>query len=134
MGQHHTATEPFDPEFDIPYTLHPDGNVTDSSVNYLPPVMVDDPEGGDIVIDSAEWSALKGYTGQHGYHGAIMHPSEQWGQWAIDALKEAGDSMGPDYRGAPVTFAVVEAMDEDGSYPDGDAIGWVVIYRVERAA
>lgn len=70
------------------------------------------------------WRALTGNTGQHGYNGAVMHPSELWSQCHIDDLLAAADT--PDRR--PIYFAVVEVRDENGEYPDGDPIGWAVVY------
>lgn len=133
MGRTNTTEAPFEPDFDAPYTLSPTGEVSESNVPYLPTVYIGSLTGDDVLIEGDGWSTLTNHSGQHGYSGAIMHPSEQWGQWAIDALIEQGKAMGPDYTDAPVTFAVVEVADEDLSYPDGDAIGWAVIYKVEGA-
>lgn len=67
-------------EFDLTYSA-----ITGEYVGgYVPHVEADsayDADGIDVLIDGnpenlAEWSAIAGKTHQHGYRGAIMHPSE----------------------------------------------------------
>lgn len=111
----------FDPEFDYVYTLTTAGEIVTTDLSA--PDVQHSP-GGDVLIESGmptQWRALTGYTGQYGYSGAVMHPSEQWGEWAINALRERAD-------GADISFSVVEVRDADGSFPDGDPIGWAVTY------
>lgn len=83
---------------------------------FAPDVAID-PRGDVAVTDG--WHVITGKTGQHGYSGAIMHPSE----FADDAmiLRWAQDA-------GATHFAIVEVRDEDGNYPDGDPIGWAVAY------
>ena len=71
-------------EFD--HVIHVDwnGDVTDAPIDaslWAPDVhfIEDAPRGeDDILIDSRDdgWTALKGFTGQYSYNGAILHPSE----------------------------------------------------------
>lgn len=128
------------PEFNHVYQLHlgndPDGStagyVTDQHADgrpwgYAPDVT--NSELNDIEIattdsDLPKWQALTGNSGQHGYTGAVMHPSEQWSQCHIDDLLDAADQ--PD--SVILYFAIVEVRDEDGDFPDGDPIGWAVVY------
>jgi hypothetical protein len=125
----------FDPEFDTAYAVDPKGRAFQATaVHYIPTVEVTldiDSDGIDVLIDGmpdnlSEWSTLTGYTGQYGYRGAVMHPSELWQPAMLEELAGLADT-GDD---AITLFAVVEVRDDDGSYPDGDAIGWAVIYRV----
>ena len=113
-------------EFDSTYSARTGEHVCGL---YIPTVEDDgafDAEGYDVLIDgmpdnlSTGWRAVIGKTQQHGYRGCIMHPSEtatdeQIREWVRDA---GGD-----------VFAIVEVRDDDGSLPDGDPIGWAVIYR-----
>ncbi len=112
-------TTTFNPEFDFTYRINADGNITEARDEYSPEVSHD--PGNDVCVESG-WDVLTGFTGQYGYNGAVMHPSEQWGDWAVNALREqASDS--------DVVFCIVEVRDEDGGFPDGDPIGWAVAYK-----
>lgn len=58
-------------------------------VSYAPEVYHS--ETNDIEIQGDGWQALTGYTGQYGYDGAVMHPSEYiGGTLADDILATAG--------------------------------------------
>lgn len=127
------ATLTFEPEFDHIYVIDGEGRIADRddllrSTSIWAPEVINDPTE-DVYISAEGWSVLKGHTGQHGYNGAVMHPSEQWGQWAIDALAaEAGDGY--------VVFAVTEVrpdLDEQDNddYSDETPIGWAVVWQVE---
>ena len=57
-------------EFDCPFRVDADGNVTDAHEFYAPTVY-------DEEIDSDRWEFFSaGYTGQYGYNGPVMHNSE----------------------------------------------------------
>jgi len=130
-------TAHFHPEFNAVYGIDREGNILAPDGEYAPDV-THDPDG-DVLIDggptksasnnsfdvNSGWDVLTGHTGQYGYRGAVMHPSELWGAWAIDHLTTIADSDLIEY----VLFAVVEVRDEDGDYPEGDPIGWAVIYK-----
>lgn len=96
----------------------------------IPTVEIDNDAVHGVLLDGAprttaieypgKWYALTGYSQQHGYRGAVMHPSETMSDEAVrEAVREAGGDL----------FALVEVRDEDGSYPDGDAIGWAIVYK-----
>ncbi|QWY80575.1 hypothetical protein SEA_QUAMMI_89 [Microbacterium phage Quammi] len=76
-------------------------------------------------LAAGKWEVLTGSTGQHGYNGAVMHPSEQWSQCHVDDLVRLAD-----HPGHALLFTIVEVRDEDGSLPDGDPIGWAVAYKL----
>ncbi|MBT2484785.1 MULTISPECIES: hypothetical protein [unclassified Microbacterium] len=113
-------------EFDSTYSALTGENVGGV---YIP--TVEHSDTADILIDGVglvdgpgplgEWSALTGYTGQHGYRGAVMHPSETADD---DTIREWVRDAGGD------VFAIVEVREDDGSFPDGDPIGWAIIYCV----
>jgi hypothetical protein len=64
-------------------------------------------ETDDFYIDSDEWEAFSvGYTGQHGYNGAVMHASEYLGgRLAEDILESPGTYV--------VCAVEVDCSDED---------------------
>ncbi|QUE25383.1 hypothetical protein SEA_FIZZLES_89 [Microbacterium phage Fizzles] len=71
------------------------------------------------------WQVLTGNSGQHGYDGAVQHPSELWSQCHVDDLVRLAD-----HPGHALLFTCVEVRDEDGGLPDGDPIGWAVAYKL----
>lgn len=98
-------------EFDCPFTVTAPGMIAPADV-YAPAVW-DDGAGGEI-IESAAWRFYShGYTGQYGYRGPVMHPSEYLGgRLARDILKDPG------------TYVVTAVNDPE----DLDAlIGWTVL-------
>lgn len=106
-------------EFECVYDVH--GNLSGS---YAPDVTNSDEH--DVLIDwvprleSTDWHAMTGITGQYGYSGAVMHPSENLSdEWILAYVKERGGSE----------FAIVEVQEEDGGYPEGDPIGWALVWR-----
>jgi hypothetical protein len=66
--------------------VHEDGSVTDESGAYAPELIIGTDDTGQILAEhetelreSAKrqgWELLTGFTGQHGYNGPLMHPSE----------------------------------------------------------
>jgi len=85
---------------------------------------LDDIEIATTDRDLPKWQALTGNSGQDRYTGAVMHPSERWSQCHVDDLIDAADTP----ERLPIYFAIVEVRDEDGDFPDGDPIGWAVVY------
>lgn len=83
------------------------------------PDVVNDPDGDVEVF--GEWEALTGMTGQHGYNGAVMHPSELIGAGIAQTLSWLTVDE-------PVTFTVTTVADDE---TDGDPIGWAIVYRTE---
>jgi hypothetical protein len=72
-------------EFDHVIEVHDDGHVTDAPDGIYAPSLLD----GDL--DSGEWTLMKGYSGQHGYSGPVMHNSEFiGGRMADDILSQPG--------------------------------------------
>ena len=111
-------------EFDHVFTLWPDGHLTEPSGVWAPSVY-NDPDG-DIHIDGTEWSALTGLTQQYGYHGAVMHSSEQMCAHIADAMYDLTDD-------GPVMFAMVVVTDiEDVVDGASDLIGWAIVHRPEH--
>jgi hypothetical protein len=120
-------------EFDHVWTIDAETlDVLDAPDGIYAPDVVND-ETDDVVIsptyhESGPWEAVIGMTGQYGYHGAVMHPSEYIGAgMAEEALRIVTDVC---EDGQAAYFAVTEVRDEDGSYPDGDPIGWALTYTI----
>lgn len=101
-----------------------DGLVDDSAIpsgEYAPDVYYDD--DNDTEIQGEGWQALTGWTGQHGYNGAVMHPSEYVGA----RMAEEMASMSTD-ESLLWTLVVVEVLpDEDDEDPE--PAGWAVLYK-----
>lgn len=104
-------------DFDCPFTVNDDGTVTDAEGIYAPSVF--HCEVDDVEIHGDGWEPLTGYTGQYGYHGAVMHASEQFaGGILTDVLATPGT----------YTLVVVEVMPEDDD-PEPEPAGWAVLRR-----
>lgn len=86
----------------------------------------------DMIADSG-WSPIYGYTNQHGYNGAVFHPSETASD---DLIREWVRDAGGD------VFALVLVNDnhhddaacgcngeECDIYEDERTVGWAIIYR-----
>jgi hypothetical protein len=102
-------------EFDSPFRVNDDGTISDAyGEHYAPDVYLS--ESTDIEIESDDWEALTGYTGQYGYNGAVMHPSEY-----------LGGGLARDVLDTPGVYVVVEVRDLDNDYPEGDPIGWAIL-------
>jgi hypothetical protein len=101
-------------DFDHVVQVHEDGSVTGASGQYAPSVYEYEGSTGDPEIDGSGWSFFsKGYTGQHGYNGPVMHASEQLsGRLAQDILDTPG-------------YYVVTSV-EDPEDPDNPS-GWTVL-------
>jgi hypothetical protein len=73
-------------EFDHPIRVHGDGTVSDGLTGVYAPTLTDER------LDDPRWTFFsRGYTGQYGYRGPIMHNSEFiGGGLAEDILAEPG--------------------------------------------
>ena len=102
----------FDPDFDHVYAINGRGYIFEPPMTVYSPDVEFNPDTRDA---ESTWDILSGHSGQWQYDGNVMHPSEQWGDWAVNALSElAGDSI--------LLFTVLVVQYED------DAIGWCVAY------
>lgn len=135
----------FDPEFDHVYRLQKQGAIQDEAELHYVPTAEHSAEH-DVLLDgvprreSDPWHALIDHSGQYRYHGAVMHASEQWGQWAIDDLME---NVMDDDDVRAILFTVVEVSghdDDDPVFPEEpdycersgcahEPAGWAVLYR-----
>lgn len=103
-------------EFDCPIRVHGNGRVT-----FLPGDAPFEPSlylyaDGQEEMDAVPWEPLTGFTGQYGYSGPVMHPSETIsGGLARYILDTPGLYVA----------VVVNALDDDGEQADEPA-GWAV--------
>lgn len=106
-------------EFDVPFELA-DG-VLVPRLDVYGPESVEHDAQHDTLVDGVpyaehdQWRALTGYTGQYGYHGPMLHPSE---------VPSAGMAEG--------MFGDPEEWEEAGSgvyvmCPDSEGHGWYVL-------
>lgn len=113
-------------EFGRIVTVTVDGSVTEyAGDDYMPEVVYlqldsDGQSPDDNYSDvPAGWSAMSGYTGQYGYNGPTMHPSEYvGGRLARAILDNPGDY---------VTVAVDGFMIDENS--ESEPIGWAILFR-----
>jgi len=127
-------------DFDHVIRITEDGTVAEPlERTYAPEVTVEclDDDAGSITreaeqrmieyVESQGWELMTGYTGQYGYSGPIMHPSEY-----------VGGGMEDDILATPGLYVVVEPT---ALYPSEEAeerlgdepVGWVVCRRRVRA-
>src|SRR5688500_2802759 len=120
-----------DQDFDHVWTVTLDRRVIDvehdgEGYDVHAPDVVNDPDG-DVDIYSEHWHALTGMTGQYGYSGAVMHKAESCGRGMAMAIAHMCDEAYEQDR--KLAWSVVEVRGEDGAYPEGDPIGWAVVWR-----
>lgn len=121
-------------EIDHVFQITADG-IKDAPKNiYAPSIYHDETE--DITEDGmsmneSEWTALRGYTGQYSYHGAVMHPSEYiGGRIASDMIEQSAEA---ESEGSPLVWVVTTAeVLPDDEEDEPDPAGWVVLYREIR--
>lgn len=103
------------------FTVTDDGRVIDGPRGvYAPEVYHSDTD--DIEVYGDGWEPLTGYTGQYGYRGAVMHPSEY-----------LGGRLAEDILSTPGTYVVTVVdtpPDDDDSGPE--LVGWAVLRRAEQ--
>lgn len=103
-------------DFDCPFQVTATGEVVDNSDAFAPDALHD--AWHDMLIDGAPyrkngtWEALVGYTGQHGYIGPVMHPSEF-----------IGGRLEADILQTPGVYVVVSVETDDPDNP----VGWAVL-------
>ena len=91
---------------------HGDGTVSDVTGVYAPEY---DTEDGTDPADPAPWEMLRGYTGQWGYDGPVMHASEH-----------IGGALARDILATPGTYTVVYVSDLADL--DAGPYGWAVAH------
>lgn len=113
-------------ELDHVIRVYPDGRL-DSNGGYAAGIYapdvsnVDGPvpdDGVDVeVMDNRPWRVQVNRSNQWNYKGAVMHPSEF-----------IGGGMADDILTMPGYWVAVEVRNDDGSLPDGDSIGWALLW------
>jgi hypothetical protein len=118
-------------EVDHVVRVHPDGTITEPRDVHAPEVYVDTDADGQILpehdaamikmLREHGWILMNGYSGQQGYSGPIMHPSES-----------IGGGIERDIRERPGLYVVVivtcNGPDDDGD-SESEPAGWAVAYR-----
>lgn len=104
-------------EMDSAFGIDRDGNVV--KVDAWAPEVYLSQDGLEVPGD---WEAVNGYSGQYGYSGPVMHPSE-----VMD-----GSKMEEYVRENPGTYALVvpanvDAYDSDDPDAEVDVDGWVLL-------
>ena len=121
-------------DFDRVIQVHENGTVSDVNALLAPTLAMEvDGDGQsihandeDIISQAAAagWSLLSGFTGQHGYRGPIMHPSEFIGGVLANVILEK-----PGYY----VSVVVECEHPENRQGETDnplnPAGWAVAYR-----
>ncbi len=106
-------------EIDHVIAVYPDGTIADAPRGvYAPEVYWSGGEVDYAGADRAGWSLIEGYSGQEGYSGPIMHPSEY-----------IGGSLETHIRQTPGYFAAIVVTDLDAEEGEDDAAGWAVAYK-----
>ncbi|MET9262385.1 hypothetical protein [Amycolatopsis sp. NPDC004079] len=110
-------------EFGHVIQVHEDSSITDADGMHAPEVYVTTDADGQILdaderemtasVEAQGWELMTGYTGQYGYRGPTMHPSEY-----------VGGGLEQDIFAEPGYYVacVVEVLDN----AEGDPAGWVV--------
>ncbi len=98
-------------EFDSVVYSHGDGTISNALGVYAPDVWE---EGGELYCDLGDWEGVNGYSGQYGYGGPVMHPSEFLGGAMAEYVLEN-----------PGNYAMVVVRDEDDL--DGEPAGWALM-------
>ncbi|UDL16707.1 hypothetical protein SEA_ATUIN_14 [Arthrobacter phage Atuin] len=114
-------------EFDHVIRVHKDGTVSHRDGKHHAPdlTMEVDEDGQSIHADDSDikrdaessgWELLSGWTGQQGYRGPVMHPSEYIGGRLADHILET-----------PGYYVVTEVRTDDPE--DEEGAGWAIAYR-----
>ncbi len=98
-------------EFDHVVRVHADGSVTSEPDVWAPEC--DDDELSQRSGD--KWTLMTGWTGQYGYDGPCMHPSEFIGGGMKDYI-----------LATPGLYVAIVVTTSDEEYEDDNVIGWAV--------
>lgn len=104
-------------DFGTAFHLSAEGAVTE--LQAPAPVTVTEQDGAFIDSETyadlaPDWSPVTGYSGQYGYAGPVMHPSEF-----------AGTGMVRDMAQTPGIYVL--AVVEDSEDPEADFEGWILL-------
>lgn len=98
---------------------------------YAPEVTVETDSDGQILdehdaqmianVRSQGWELLNGWSGQYGYAGPIMHPSEF-----------VGGDLEKHIRETPGVYVVTTVACEPNGWSDDEQAGWAIAYRENK--
>jgi hypothetical protein len=115
-------------DFDHVIYVGPDGTVSDVDGVYCYAELNVNMAGEDEFYIPEGWELLRGYTGQYGYNGPVMHPSEFIGGRLAEDILET-----PGYY---VALVVSASCDYDGSTDctvevgcECEPAGWAIAFK-----
>lgn len=121
-------------EFDHPVRVEADHTVTSGVPGvYAPESYIDVDEDGQVTdgaeaawlesLRDAGWEPMNGYSGQYGYAGPVMHPSEFiGGRLETDILAEPGVYV----------VVSVECLGPDEDSDPEEPAGWAVLRQIQQ--
>ena len=107
------------------WSISVDGTVTEHEgydlnyLGYLGYLVADEVDEPGITFNG--WEPVRGITGQHGYNGAIMHPSECIDIGLCRGMAEDGGLFRVEY---------VTELDDDETEDETGLVGWCLLKRV----
>jgi hypothetical protein len=103
---------------EAPLRVNPDGTLSDNVPNtYVTEVLYGTDEA-DLARQLGEpWSLLRGFSGQHGYAGPVMHASEF-----------IGGGLETHILTNPGIYVALSVDDYSDAEDDSEPIGWVVAH------
>lgn len=107
-------------EFDSPFVITYRGELVAAPESLSAPEAIEYADG-QLVIDyyrPGRWEPIDGYSGQYGYSGPVMHPSEYLGGRMARGIIDS--------PGAYVMTAVYAIPDDDDDDVTDNVTGWVV--------
>jgi hypothetical protein len=120
-------------EFDHVIRVHVGGTISEPAKVYAPEIYITSDVDGQISaaddaymierVKAQGWELLTGYSGQYGYSGPVMHPSE-----SIGGRLEMDIRNTPGYYVALVVDDIDELNTSDDDY-ESIPVGWAVAYR-----
>lgn len=108
-------------EFDRVVRSNGDGTFTDAPHMYAPEL------DGEEILSTIPWQYVNGFSGQYGYSGPVMHPSEYIGGGIERHITE-----NPGLYVAVAIYPTLEeqlaVLEEDEELGNAEPYGWAVLF------